>query len=272
MKNGTPQVVTVAGSDSGGGAGLQADLKTFQARKAFGLSIVIALTAQNTLGVQGSYPIAPAFIDAQFDSLAADFAIRAVKTGMLADKERVECVVRNLEKVDFGPLIVDPVMIAKGGHPLLTEEAVDTIRKQLLPMATIVTPNLPEAEVLSGIVIISEEDRKAAARLIQSFGVKHVIIKGGHQEGNFSRDYVLFDSGEEMWLSAPRIYTNHTHGTGDTFSACLAAELAKGLGVRESIVLAKKYIQGAIEQGIQVGHGHGPTNHWATLSENVTFE
>ena len=144
----TPQVVTIAGSDSGGGAGMQADLKTFQARQAFGLNIVIALTAQNTYGVQDSLPIPSSFIDAQFQSLAADFKIGAAKTGMLADSERVEAVVRNLQKVDFGPLIVDPVMVAKGGHHLLEAEAVQTIKEQLLPLATVVTPNLPEAEVL----------------------------------------------------------------------------------------------------------------------------
>lgn len=148
--NRTPQVVTIAGSDSGGGAGLQADLKTFQARHVFGMSIVVALTAQNTYGVQASLPIPGGFIDAQFQSLAADFNIRAAKTGMLADREHVEAVVRNLKQVDFGPLIVDPVMVAKGGATLLASEAVVTIKEQLLPLADVVTPNLPEAEILVG--------------------------------------------------------------------------------------------------------------------------
>lgn len=148
--NRTPQVVTIAGSDSGGGAGLQADLKTFQARHVFGMSIVVALTAQNTYGVQASLSIPGGFIDAQFQSLAADFNIRAAKTGMLADREHVEAVVRNLKQVDFGPLIVDPVMVAKGGATLLASEAVVTIKEQLLPLADVVTPNLPEAEILVG--------------------------------------------------------------------------------------------------------------------------
>lgn len=267
--NETPQVVTIAGSDSGGGAGMQADLKTFQARHAFGMNIVIALTAQNTLGVQESYPIPPAFIDAQFASLAADFQIHAAKTGMLADREHVACVVKNLQAVDFGPLVVDPVMIAKGGHPLLEADAITSIRTELLPLATIVTPNIPEAEVLADCEIHTEADMMKAAKMIQQFGVKHVIIKGGHQVGEQARDYVLFASGESKWLSGPRIETQNTHGTGDTFSACIAAELAKGTPLEEAILIGKQFIQGAIEQGIAVGHGHGPTNHWATLSESI---
>lgn len=270
--NSTPQVVTIAGSDSGGGAGMQADLKTFQARQAFGLNIVVALTAQNTLGVQASYPVPPHFITAQFQSLAADFDIRAAKTGMLADREHVECVVQNLKNVSFGPLVVDPVMIAKGGHPLLQHDAIQSIRTQLLPLATVVTPNIPEAEVLCDRPIDSEQAMMAAAKVIQQFGVKHVIMKGGHQMGHQARDYVLFETGESMWLSAPRIHTQNTHGTGDTFSACLAAELAKGVALREAIIVAKQFIQGAIEQGIHVGHGHGPTNHWAALSQTIVIE
>ena len=176
----TPQVVTIAGSDSGGGAGMQADLKTFQARQAFGLNIVIALTAQNTYGVQDSLPIPSSFIDAQFQSLAADFKIGAAKTGMLADSERVEAVVRNLQKVDFGPLIVDPVMVAKGGHHLLEAEAVQTIKEQLLPLATVVTPNLPEAEVLLETTIKTEQEMQTAAKKLQQLGTKNIIMKGGH--------------------------------------------------------------------------------------------
>lgn len=161
--NSTPQVVTIAGSDSGGGAGMQADLKTFQARHVFGMSIVVALTAQNTYGVQASLPIPDDFIDAQFQSLAADFAIKACKTGMLADSEHVNAVVRNLKQVNFGPLIVDPVMVAKGGATLLAPEAVATIKQELLPLADAVTPNLPEAEIIVGHPIKRETDMTAAA-------------------------------------------------------------------------------------------------------------
>ena len=269
--NRTPQVVTIAGSDSGGGAGLQADLKTFQARHVFGMSIVVALTAQNTYGVQASLPIPGGFIDAQFQSLAADFNIRAAKTGMLADREHVEAVVRNLQQVDFGPLIVDPVMVAKGGATLLASEAVVTIKEQLLPLADVVTPNLPEAEILVGKKIVTHADMVRAARMIQTLGVKHVIIKGGHRQNHKAEDLILLADGTCYWLSAPRIATANTHGTGDTFSACIAAELAKGQPLKAAIMTAKAFLQGAISQGISVGHGHGPTNHWAKLSEKVSL-
>ena len=269
--NRTPQVVTIAGSDSGGGAGLQADLKTFQARHVFGMSIVVALTAQNTYGVQASLPIPGGFIDAQFQSLAADFNIRAAKTGMLADREHVEAVVRNLQQVDFGPLIFDPVMVAKGGATLLASEAVVTIKKQLLPLADVVTPNLPEAEILVGKKIVTNADMVRAARTIQTLGVKHVIIKGGHRQNHKAEDLILLADGTCYWLSAPRIATANTHGTGDTFSACIAAELAKGQPLKAAIMTAKAFLQGAISQGISVGHGHGPTNHWAKLSEKVSL-
>lgn len=271
MENKTPQVVTIAGSDSGGGAGIQADLKTFQNRNVFGTNILIALTAQNTLGVQESLPVPTAFIAAQFVSLAADFKIRAAKTGMLFDKEHVQTVADNYKKVDFGPLIVDPVMIAKGGHPLLKEDAIETIRKELLPLAFVVTPNLPEAQVLVGRKITKQKEIAAAAQALQDLGAKNVVIKGGHFEGSQSTDYVLLEDGHSLEMSAPRIHTENTHGTGDTFSACITAELAKGLSFDEAVVIAKRFIQGAIEDGIAVGHGHGPTNHWAQLSEHVSI-
>lgn len=267
--NSTPQAVTIAGSDSGGGAGMQADLKTFQARHVFGMSIVVALTAQNTLGVQASMPVPSGFIDAQFASLAADFKICAVKTGMLADELHVRTVAYNLKQVDFGPLVVDPVMIAKGGHALLDPGAITVLKDELLPLATVVTPNLPEAEALVGFAIKTDLERVQAAKLLQERGTKNVIIKGGHQSGIFSEDFVLLENGETLLLRAPRIETQRTHGTGDTFSACIAAELAKGAELKEAITTAKAFIQGAIAQGIEVGHGHGPTNHWAALSKEI---
>lgn len=267
--NSTPQVVTIAGTDSGGGAGVQADLKTFQARQAFGMSIIVALTAQNTLGVQNSLPVPCEFIDDQFNSLAADFQIKAAKTGMLADHEHVACVVENLKNNNFGPLVVDPVMIAKGGHALLKEDAIETIKNELLPLAFIVTPNLPEAEVLVGYPVTTEKDMKRAARDLQKLGVNHVIIKGGHLEKNEAKDYILLESGEEYWLKTKRVETIKTHGTGDTFSACIAAELAKGTDVKEAMFIGKQFIQGAISEELFVGHGHGPTNHWAKLVKDV---
>ena len=267
--NSTPQVVTIAGSDSGGGAGVQADLKTFQNRHAFGMSIIVALTAQNTLGVQNAFPIPTEFITEQFTSLASDFNIKAAKTGMLADKEHVLCVVDNLKKVDFGPLVVDPVMIAKGGHALLSEDAIEVIKEELLPLAFVVTPNLPEAEVLVGYPVTTEEEMKKAAQDLQQLGVKHVIIKGGHLENGNAKDYVLLESGDSFWLESPRIETIKTHGTGDTFSSCIAAELAKGKSIKEAIIIGKRFIQGAIKEELFVGHGHGPTNNWAELANEV---
>lgn len=268
--NSTPQVVSIAGSDSGGGAGLQADLKTFQNRTVFGMTIVVALTAQNTLGVQGSYPIPTAFVEEQFKSLAADFKIGAAKTGMLFDKEHVKCVVDNLKAVDFGPLVVDPVMIAKGGHTLLDTDAIDLIKTDLLPIAYVVTPNIPETEVLVGYRLTNDLEIMQAAQDIQSLGVKNVIIKGGHLLESQSRDYILLESGERYWLVSERLETVKTHGTGDTFSACIAAELAKGQPIKEAILTGKQFIQGAISNAIDVGHGHGPTNHWAQLEETIS--
>lgn len=270
--NTTPQVMTVAGSDSGGGAGIQADLKTFQARGVYGMSIIVALTAQNTLGVQASLPVPLDFIDAQFKSIADDFKVSAVKTGMLFNKEYVENVAENLKKVDFGPLIVDPVMIAKGGHSLLDAQAVSAVQASLLPLATLVTPNIPEAEELTGMKITNMDDVKEAAQILKSFGVKNVMIKGGHSEDVLAKDYILLENGEEFCVSSPRVDTKNTHGTGDTLSSCIAAELAKGADLKSAIITAKRFIQGAIKDGIDVGHGHGPTNHWAELSDDIVVE
>ena len=202
MINSTPQVVTIAGSDSGGGAGIQADLKTFQAREAFGMSIIVALTAQNTYGVQDSMAIPSSFIEEQFDSLAADFSIGAAKTGMLADVERVETVVKKLKQVDFGPLIVDPVMVAKGGHHLLQGDAVKTINEKLLPLATVVTPNLPEAEGFIGQRIVTDQEMVEAAKKLQNFGAKNIVVKGGHSQNKEAADFVLLAKGESFWMSA----------------------------------------------------------------------
>lgn len=265
----TPQVVTIAGSDSGGGAGIQADLKTFQARNVFGMSIVLALTAQNTLGVQQSLAIEPEFITAQFASLAADFKIRACKTGMLADVLRVETVVENLLKVDFGPLVIDPVMIAKGGHTLLADTAIDCIKEKLVPLANLITPNIPEAEKLTGRSIKTHEQMIDAAKALQQMGALNVLIKGGHRNNVKASDFLLCEGGDYYWYQSPRINTKRTHGTGDTLSSCIVAELAKGATLIDAVYTAKCFIQGAISQAIYVGRGHGPVNHWTELANNV---
>lgn len=270
MDKKVPQVVTIAGVDSGGGAGIQADLKTFQMRKVYGMNIVVALTAQNTLGVQSAIPVPVGFIDEQFQSLADDFTILACKTGMLFDDEHVRCVVKNLKKFNFGKIIVDPVMIAKGGHALLSKDAIFTIKHELLPLAYVVTPNIPEAEVLVGYKIETKEDMIRAAKDLHILGVKNVIIKGGHLIGEEVLDYVSLEKDETFFMYALRIHTQNTHGTGDTFSSCIVSEIAKGLSIKEAIVVARKYVQGTIADGIIVGNGHGPLNHWAS-EEDITI-
>lgn len=256
-------VTTIAGSDSGGGAGIQADLKTFQELKVFGTSVITALTAQNTLGVSDVLPIEVSFIEKQLKALIKDFSISAVKTGMLFSSEIIKTIAHILAKLNI-PLIVDPVMIAKGGESLLQQEAIEAIRSYLLPLATIVTPNIPEAETLSGRKINSFVDIKAAAQVLLQMGVQCVIIKGGHLEDKcFAIDYVFFKDGRSFSMQSTRIATKNTHGTGCTFSAALTAFLGRGLPLEEAIEEAKKFIQLAITHDLSIGNGHGPTNHFA---------
>ncbi|BDR61151.1 bifunctional hydroxymethylpyrimidine kinase/phosphomethylpyrimidine kinase [Lactobacillus xylocopicola] len=261
--NSFPQVLTIAGTDSGGGAGIMADLKTFQMQRVFGTAVVVAVTAQNTLGVQDSYLMPLDMVDEQFAALAADFKIRACKTGMLGDANHVHQVALNLQKYNFGPVTVDPVMVAKGGAPLLEPAAVATVKEELLPLANLVTPNLPEAEVLTGLRAESEAQYPDLAHSLQELGAQNVLIKGGHASHNTVRDYALLSNGSSFWVSSPRKQTERTHGTGDTLAAAITAQLALGHNLQDAIESAKKYVSRTIEQTIQVGHGHGPLNHWA---------
>lgn len=268
MTNDFPQVLTIAGTDSGGGAGISADVKTMQMRKVFATMVVVAVTAQNTLGVQDSFPLPLKMVDEQFASLNADFKIRACKTGMLADADHVKTVVANLKKYNFGPLTVDPVMIAKGGAPLLSEDAITVVRDELLPLADLVTPNLPEAEKLTGLKITTEAEMMTAGKALQACGAKNVLVKGGHfNDQNAANDFVLLANGDSFWMNSRRINTHNTHGTGDTISACITAELAKGHTIEEAIRIGKAYVEATIRDGINVGHGHGPLNHWAQIRE-----
>ena len=260
MINEFPQALSIAGSDSGGGAGMQADLKTMQMRHVFATTVLVAITAQNTLGVQDALPLPQKIIDEQFASLNADLKIRACKTGMLADTATVETVVANLKKYDFGPLVVDPVMIAKGGAHLLTDEAIATVREQLLPLADLITPNLSEAQALAEMEIETNDDMIKAGQKLQALGAKNVLVKGGHfNDQAQASDFVLLADRSSFWMS----YTKRTHGTGDTISACITAELAKGVTMENAIRIGKAYVEATIRDGIQVGHGHGPLNHWA---------
>lgn len=264
--NDYPQALTIAGTDSGGGAGIPADVKTMQMRGVYSAMVVVAVTAQNTLGVQDAFPMPEKLIDEQFASIASDLKIRACKTGMLADSIRVKAVVRNLKKYNLGPLIVDPVMVAKGGAKLLSDDAIAIVRDKLLPLATLITPNIPEACELTGINIKDKTDIKRAAHELQKRGAKNILLKGGHAENSQKADdYILFEDGNDMWLTAPRINTKNTHGTGDTISACITAEIAKGRSMEQAIMIGKTYVEQTIKEGIHVGHGHGPLNHWVKV-------
>lgn len=259
-----PQALTIAGSDSGGGAGIQADLKTFQERRVFGASVIVAVTAQNTQGVQGIHKVPVDFVKEQMHSVFSDLEIGALKTGMLPDAEIMRAVAAELRQHPEIPVVVDPVMIAKGGAALMENEAAATLVREILPLATVLTPNLPEAEVICGMTIASADDLLTAARKIQAMGAKNVVIKGGHRlETADAEDILLTEDGEVVRLNAERIDTERTHGTGCTYSACITAELAKGRSVKEAVTTAKAFIAAAITDGILVGHGHGPTNHWA---------
>ena len=259
------QALTIAGSDSGGGAGVQADLKTFQMRGVFGTSVITAVTAQNTLGVFDIHPIPLATIDAQLNAIAQDFTISAFKIGMLGTAEIIETVAQSLKRHNFGKMVLDPVMIAKGGSPLLQQSAIAALKRELLPLAEVLTPNLPEAQALTGVEIVDDKTAKAAALQLQDYGVKTVVIKGGHSQNSASeicQDWVFMPD-RQIVLESPRYHTPHTHGTGCTFSACLAAELAKGYSIEEAIRTAKAFISAAISHPLNTGHGHGPTTHCA---------
>ena len=261
--------LTIAGSDSGGGAGIQADLKTFAAFGVYGTSAITAVTAQNTTGVTAWAAMDAELVEAQIEAVAGDFAVAAVKTGMLATAAIVEAVAATVAALELPNLVVDPVMVAKGGHRLLDDDAVHTVRSELLPRALIVTPNIPEAEVLSGTSIRSLDDMRRAARDIRRLGPTVVVVKGGHLEGDASID-VVCGEGEEFELSGPRVVTRHTHGTGCTFSAAIAAGLALGRTVSEALRDARAYLQGAIEHAPGYGAGHGPLNHFWRLSRSGT--
>lgn len=266
MKKGyqsVPRALTIAGSDSGGGAGIQADLKTFQELEAYGMSAITAVTAQNTLGVHGVFPLSIEAVIQQIDAVGTDLGLNALKTGMLFSAEIIRAVSDRVAHYKWKQVVVDPVMIAKGGAKLLQSEAVEAMTSHLLPLALIVTPNIPEAEVLSGLQINSMYDRRESAKRLMDCGPNMVVIKGGHDEDHEQVIDLLYDGDYFMEISHPRVNTVHTHGTGCTFSAAITACLAKGMSIEESITTARTYIQFAIEDNLGIGAGQGPTNHWA---------
>lgn len=257
-----PRALTVAGSDSGGGAGIQADLKTFQELGAFGMTALTAVTAQNTLGVSGVWPLPPEAVVKQIEAVATDIGVDAAKTGMLFDSAIIEAVTEAVRRFAIDKLVVDPVMVAKGGAPLLKEDAIESLRRRLLPHALLVTPNIPEAEVLTGMTIRTRADMEKAARAIVAMGAKAVVVKGGHSDGETADD-LFYDRTRVEVLSAPRVATRNTHGTGCTFSAAVTAALAKGEDLLSAVRTGKAFITAAIREALDIGGGHGPTNHWA---------
>jgi hydroxymethylpyrimidine/phosphomethylpyrimidine kinase len=256
-----PTALTIAGSDSGGGAGIQADLKTFAAHGVYGTSAITALTAQNTRGVSGVHLVPAEFVEQQIEAVAADFGCDAVKTGMLATSQIVEAVAAAIESLDLPNLVVDPVMVAKSGDRLLDDEAVHALRWTLLRLARVVTPNIPEAEVLAKMTIQSRDDMREAARRIAMLKPAAVVIKGGHLDGPEVIDLLLED-GTFTEFVGPRINSRNTHGTGCTFAAGIAAMLAKGTPLADAVREAKAYVAGAMQPGIPLGHGHRPLDHF----------
>jgi hydroxymethylpyrimidine/phosphomethylpyrimidine kinase len=258
--------LTIAGSDSGGGAGIQADLKTFAAHGIYGTSAITAVTAQNTRGVQAWEPVSTELVIAQIETVAVDLPPAAVKTGMLANAAIVEAVAATIAELDLPNLVVDPVMIAKGGDRLLVEDAIATIRAELLKEAEVVTPNVPEAEVLAETRISSVSDMGTAARRIQQLGASVVVVKGGHLDTGAIVIDVVCTRDALFELRGPRLDTRHTHGTGCTLAAAIAARLARGDTVEEAVRGGRHYLEGALRHAPGLGSGHGPLDHfWAGI-------
>lgn len=255
-----PRILTIAGSDSGGGAGIEADLKTMCALGCYGMAAITSVTAQNTTGVFGIYDVSPEEVGKQIGAVLEDIGADAAKTGMLSSAGIIEAVSQSLREYPVGKLVIDPVMVAKSGDALLRRDAQRALIELLLPLACVITPNVPEAEVLSGVLIDSEETIRDAAETIHGLGPRHVLIKGGHMEGPEAIDY-LFDGKEMRRYPAPRIDTRNTHGTGCTYSAAIACFLARGEAVPDAVQHAKDYLTGAILHSFPLGSGHGPLNH-----------
>ncbi len=260
-----PIALTIAGSDSSGGAGIQADLKTFAAHQVYGASVIVALTAQNTQAVRAIHPVPADFVAAQIDAVFEDLDVAAVKIGMLATAELIEAVADGLERHGARNIVLDPVMIAASGGRLLQEDAIEALKRRLLPLATLVTPNLPEAAALLGTAMAETEEAAAEqGSEIAALGAANVLVKGGHASGQDSVDVLVSKGGQRQRFVAPRIETLNTHGTGCTLSSAIASGLAHGIELTEAVTLAKRYISAAIAASdeVRVGHGHGPVHHF----------
>ena len=261
-----PRALTIAGSDSGAGAGIQADLKTFAAFGVYGTSAITAITAQNTQAVTAVLELPVDIIAAQVDAVVSDIGVDATKTGMLSSCDIIETVAAKIEEHGLRPLVVDPVMVAKSGDRLLRDDAVAVLRDRLLPLCTVLTPNLPEAEVLLGRALMSWDDIRAAARDLVAMGPQAVVMKGGHTPAGLgpqgSATDLLFDGADFHEFTATRLDTTSTHGTGCTFASAIAAALAKGETVRGAVAMAKAYVTKALQSAYPIGHGHGPVHHF----------
>lgn len=253
------KVLTIAGSDSSGGAGIQADLKTMTSHKIYGMSVITALTAQNTTGVYGVFESSPEFVAQQMDAVFTDIYPDAIKIGMVSNKEIISVIADKLIEYKAGKIVLDPVMVATSGGKLFKDDAVEMLINKLIPLATVITPNIQEAQVLSGIEIESKEDMQRAAVKISKNYSGYILIKGGHL--TLSSDDLLYSNGEFIWYEQPKINNLNTHGTGCTLSSAIACNLAEGYDVKTSILNAKKYITGAIKSNLNIGKGRGPLNH-----------
>jgi phosphomethylpyrimidine kinase len=260
------KVLTIAGSDCSGGAGIQADLKTFAAHGVYGMSVIVSVVAENTSRVLGIQDVSPEMIEKQIDAVFEDIGADAVKVGMLSHPCCMEAVERRLREYRPAHVVVDPVMYAKNGCPLMDPDSVDTLIRKILPVADVLTPNIPEAEKIAGMPISSTEDMERAAKLIHGYGVKNVLVKGGHAVGDAVD--VLYDGSRFFYFSAERIDTKNTHGTGCTYSSAIAANLALGLPLQEAVKEAKEYVTTAIRHSLAIGKGCGPTHHFYDLYQN----
>jgi hydroxymethylpyrimidine/phosphomethylpyrimidine kinase len=258
------RALTIAGSDSGGGAGIQADLKTFSALGVFGMTAITAVTVQNTKGVSDVEELSPSIVAEQIRSVAGDIGVDAAKTGMLASAAIVHAVAEAIEETGLPNLVVDPVFVSKHGHPLLADDAVDSIKRLILPLATVVTPNLPEAAGLAGFEVRDRDDMRQAAGAILRLGPRAVLVKGGHLEGDRAID-LFVEEGLEEWIDAERIETPHTHGTGCTLSAAITAHLARGASLPQAVRAGKLFVTEAIRHALALGEGIGPVSQrWST--------
>jgi len=254
------KALTIAGSDSGGGAGVQADLKTFSAFRVFGMSVITAVTAQNSLGVHGVFNVPPEFVARQIDAVLTDFGADAIKIGMLSTAPIIEAVAARLPAHRHGPVVLDPVMVAKSGDPLLEPAARSALMKAMLPLADVVTPNLPEAAALSGMTVDDERAMVEAARRILGLGARAVLVKGGHLAD--SATDILWDGRDVTRFPAPKLDSPNTHGTGCTYSSAIAAGLARGRPLRDAIAEGKAYVTATIREGFSAGRGVGALRHF----------